>query len=256
MENLDCKMEYDLHFDNDSLNISMDAENQITCREFSNVIYIDSISAMDFQLTGNHIHYHYISLYDYLTREKSNKIGVYDDVDDLMSITREFNGMLNGNFKFNSLDNIFSFESHGKSFDVKNISSGYKQIGVLQKLLINNQLSGRSLLILDEPETNLHPGFQIQLANIIVKMVKKLDLMVYINSHSPFIIEALEVYSKKEGIEDYTNFYICENIDKEFSEFKISSINRDDLKTLYDNLSNPFRLINNIRFENELNDLD
>ena len=256
MDDSDCKMEYNLEFNEDSLNILMDTENQITCRKFSNVIYIDSISAMDFQLTGNHIHYHYISLYDYLTREKQNKLGVYDNVDDLTNISRKFNGMLNGNFKFNQLDNIFSFESNGKSFDVKNISSGYKQIGVLQKLLVNNQLTGNSLLILDEPETNLHPGFQIQLAQIIVHMVKKLDIMVYINSHSPFIIEALEVYSKKEGIDDLTNFYMCKDIDEQFNEFNIIPIDREDLKLLYDNLSNPFRLINTIRFENELNDLD
>ena len=256
MDDSDCKMEYNLEFNEDSLNILMDTENQITCRKFSNVIYIDSISAMDFQLTGNHIHYHYISLYDYLTREKQNKLGVYDNVDDLTNISRKFNGMLNGNFKFNQLDNIFSFESNGKSFDVKNISSGYKQIGVLQKLLVNNQLTGNSLLILDEPETNLHPGFQIQLAQIIVHMVKKLDIMVYINSHSPFIIEALEVYSKKEGIDALTNFYMCKDIDEQFNEFNIIPIDREDLKLLYDNLSNPFRLINTIRFENELNDLD
>ena len=141
--------------------------------------------------------------------------------------------MLNGNFKFNQLDNIFSFESNGKSFDVKNISSGYKQIGVLQKLLVNNQLTRKSFLIFDDPETNLHPEFQIELAQIIVQMVKKLDIMVYINSHSPFIIEALEVYSKKEGIEDLTNFYMCESIDDELNEFNITHINREDLKITY-----------------------
>ena len=254
MEKSDCKMEYNLEF-KDSLNILMDSETQISCREFSNVIYIDSISAMDFQLTGNHIHYHYISLYDYLTREKQNNIGVYDNIDDLINISRKFNNMLNGNFKFNQLDNIFSFESNGKSFDVKNISSGYKQIGVLQKLLVNNQLTRKSFLIFDDPETNLHPEFQIELAQIIVQMVKKLDIMVYINSHSPFIIEALEVYSKKEGIEDLTNFYMCESIDDELNEFNITHINREDLKILYDDLSNPFRVINNIRFDNEINEL-
>lgn len=256
MEKSDCNMEYDMYFDSDSLTINMDVDNQISCREFSNVIYIDSMSAMDFQLTGNHIHYHYISLYDFLTREDNNNIGVYDNIDDLINITKKFNGMLNGTFKFNSLNNIFSFESNGKVYDVKNIASGYKQIGVLQKLLNNNQLNGQSLLILDEPETNLHPKFQVQLAHIIVQMVKKVDMMVYINSHSPFIIEALEVYSKKEEIEEDINFYICESINEFETQFNISPIDRDELKTLYDNLSNPFRVINNVRFENELNDLD
>lgn len=250
-----CDMMYNLHFEEDSLKIGMNAENQITCREFSNVVYIDSMSAMDFQLTGNRIHYHYISLYDLLSRQQPN-IGVYDDIEELNIFSKKFNGMLNGNFKFNPLDNIFSFESNGKEFDVKNIASGYKQIGVLQKLINNHQLTGESLLILDEPETNLHPSFQIQLAHIIVQMVKKLDIMVYINSHSPFIIEALEVYSKKEGIEDFTSFFMTQNIDENMDKFDMIQIEVDDLKILYDNLSNPFRTINNIRFENEINDLD
>ena len=253
---LDCKMEYDMLFTSESLTINMNS-NQLICRDFTNVIYMDSMSAMDFQLTGQNIHYHYISLLNYLMHTKPmNSNGVYNNVEEVMDISKQFNGMLNGTFKFNPLNNIFSFESDGKSYDVKNIASGYKQIGVLQRLLNNNQISGKTLLILDEPETNLHPSFQIQLANIIVQMVKELDLMVYINSHSPFVIEAVEVYSKKEGIEKDTNFYMCESINVENTNFNIHSIDRDDLKILYDNLSDPFRLINNIRFENELNDLD
>jgi len=123
-------------------------------------------------------------------------------------------------------------------------------------LVNNNQINTKTLLILDEPETNLHPSFQIQLANIIVLLVKQLNVMVYINSHSPFIIEALEVYSKKENMEDYVNFFMSQNIDNNKSKFNIEEITREDLKILYDNLSNPFRIINNIRFENELNELE
>lgn len=164
--------------------------------------------------------------------------------------------MLNGSFKYNTLNNVFSFESEGKTYDITNITSGHKQIGVLQMLVNNNQINTKTLLILDEPETNLHPSFQIQLANIIVLLVKQLNVMVYINSHSPFIIEALEVYSKKENMEDYVNFFMIQNIDNNKSKFNIEEITREDLKILYDNLSNPFRIINNIRFENELNELE
>ena len=257
MNSLDCKMEYDIQFTSDALKISTDDENQVSCVDFNNVIYIDSPSVMDFHLTGNHIHHHYISLYESLTHNNDNvKLGVYDNVNEIVDINKKFNKMINGSFKFNKLDNSFLFESDGQTFDVKNIASGYKQIGVLMSLLNNNQINSKTFLILDEPEINLHPSFQIKLANIIVKLVKELDLMVYINSHSPFIIEALEVYSKKEGIEDNTNFFMCENIDDNDNKFNIKQIEREDLKILYDNLSNPFRMINNIRFENELNDLD
>lgn len=123
-------------------------------------------------------------------------------------------------------------------------------------LVNNNQINTKTLLILDKPETNLHPSFQIQLANIIVLLVKQLNVMVYINSHNPFIIEALEVYSKKENMEDHVNFFISQKIEDNKSKFNIEEIAREDLKILYDNLSNPFRIINNIRFENELNELE
>ena len=256
MEDQDCEMEYDMQFTAESLTINMNNKNKLTCREFSNVIYMDSMSAMDFQLTGQNIHYHYISLMNYLTRMKPmNTNGVYDNINEIMSINKQFNDMLNGTFKLNS-NNIFTFESNGTPYDVKNIASGYKQIGVLQRLLNNNQISGKTLLILDEPETNLHPGFQIRLANILIRMIKELNLMVYVNSHSPYIIEALEIYSKKEGIEKNTNFYMCESINEDENLFDINLIDRDDLKILYDNLSDPFRVINDIRFENEINDLD
>ncbi|WP_296874457.1 AAA family ATPase [uncultured Methanobrevibacter sp.] len=257
MDKKDCKMQYNLHFNSEGLSIDLNNENQVSCMEFGNVVYMDSISVMDFQLNGVHSHYHYASLFNSLNSPNLNyKPNVYDNIDELMSITKQFHGMLNGKFKFNPLSKIFSFESHGQSYDVLNIASGYKQIGVLQLLLSNHQLTSKTLLILDEPEINLHPSFQIQLARIIVQMVKKLGITVYINSHSPFIIEALEVYSKKECIEEFTNFYLCDDLDFNGERFDIIPIQRDDLKTVYDNLSNPFRIINNIRFENELNDLD
>ena len=255
MEEPDCRMGYSMQFTTESLTINMDNQNELVCREFSNVIYMDSMSAMDFQLNGQNIHYHYISLFNCLANKKPLN-GVYDDVEEIININEQFKGMLNGTFKLNPSNNIFTFESNGKYYDVRNIASGYKQIGVLQKLLNNNQISGKTLLILDEPETNLHPSFQIQLVNILINMIKELDLMIYVNSHSPFIIEAFEVYSKKEGIEEDTNFYLCQSSDEDENMFDIHFINRDDLKILYDNLSNPFRIINSVRFENELNDLD
>ena len=49
---------------------------------------------------------------------------------------------------------------------------------------------------------------------------------------------------------------MCESINEDENLFDINLIDRDELKILYDNLSDPFRVINDIRFENEINDLD
>lgn len=47
-------------------------------------------------------------------------------------------------------------------------------------------LRKKSVLILDEPEINLHPEWQTEYARIIVMLQKELELYVVITTHSPF----------------------------------------------------------------------
>ena len=61
---------------------------------------------------------------------------------------------------------------------------------------------------MDEPEVHLHPEWQVKLAEILVLLVKELNVNLFINSHSPQFIEAIEVYSIKYGLRNETNFYL------------------------------------------------
>ena len=63
-----------------------------------------------------------------------------------------------------------------------------------------------SYLIMDEPEVHLHQEWQVKLAQILVLLVKDLNVNLFINSHSHQFIEAIEVYSIKYGLRDETNF--------------------------------------------------
>ena len=83
-----------------------------------------------------------------------------------------------------------------------------KQFGLLQILLKNNKLKKGCFLILDEIEAHIHPEWQVKLAELIVLLVKKLNIFVYINSHSSAFIEAIEAYSLKYCLKDDTNFYL------------------------------------------------
>lgn len=79
-------------------------------------------------------------------------------------------------------------------------------------------------------------------------MIKELSISVFINSHSPQFIEALEVYSGKYGLVDESRFYLsCE---KEKDKFDFEEVNRDDLVILYNNLGDPYDVINNVRAQN------
>lgn len=249
----DCKMEYNIQFSDESLTINVDNENQFTFRDFSNVIYMDSLSAMDFQLNGQNIHYHYLSLYNCLSHvQPLNTNGVYDNVDEILGIANKFNRMLNGTFKLDF--NRFIFESNGKTYDVKNVSSGYKQIGVLQKLLNNNQISNKTLLILDLPEVNLHSEMQVNLAKLLIEMCKELNIYLYINTHSALLIEAMEVYSVKYGLKEEINFYLSHK-NKDTEKFDIKQIQKNKLYEIYNDLGDPYDIIDRIRGENIANHL-
>ena len=75
-------------------------------------------------------------------------------------------------------------------------SSGIKQIGIIQILLANRKLKENSLLIIDEPEVNLHPEWQIKFAEILCILANDLNVYVYINTHSPMFIEAMSIFSE------------------------------------------------------------
>ena len=73
-----------------------------------------------------------------------------------------------------------------------------KQLGILQ-VLLNNELTRNTFLILDSPEANLHPDFQVKLAEILAPS-KELNITLYITTHSPFMAEAFEVYARYYSI--------------------------------------------------------
>ena len=78
---------------------------------------------------------------------------------------------------------------------MKNTASGIKEIGIIQILLNHRKLKDNSFLIIDEPEVNLHPDWQVKFAEIIVFLAKRLNIHIYINSHSPMFIEAISIFS-------------------------------------------------------------
>ena len=65
-------------------------------------------------------------------------------------------------------------------------------------------------------------------------------------------MEAFEVYSKKEKMEDKTSFFLCEPNNN--SKFEIKEINRNNLIKIYDTLADPYNIINSVRFENDWNE--
>ena len=116
------------------------------------------------------------------------------------------------------LSNKFSFKrADGKTFDLLECATGIKAFSILQLLLKNGSLTNRTLLIIDEPESNLHPQWIIEYARLLVLLQKHIGVKIFLASHNPDMVSAIKYIAEKEGIQNNVNFYLAEKLDKEYS---------------------------------------
>jgi predicted ATPase len=125
-------------------------------------------------------------------------------------------------------------------FQISNSASGIKSLGILQILENAGEFNRNLLLVIDEPEVHLHPDWQVEYAKILIKLVEN-GVKVLVTSHSPYLIESINKYSKNSKIEQDVKFYL--------SELKINGKalivdKTNDKDEIFDKLSKPFeRLI-------------
>lgn len=104
----------------------------------------------------------------------------------------------------------------GEIYNLLDVATGIKSFSILQLLLKNGILNDKTLLIIDEPESNLHPQWIIEYARVIVLLNKKLGVKFFLASHNPDMVSAIRYISEKEQTLDNVNFYIAKKVDNTF----------------------------------------
>lgn len=250
-----CEFSHEIVFDENRLGAIIN-EGYLNCLNIEDVVYIDSPSIFEYNDTENilrldNLQYHLKFLSRLLTSKKDED--VYDNHfnQEIIKIQNKIKEKMGGFIYFDSRKNEFMFKKNNKTYSMKNTASGVKQLGIIQLLLENRVLKKNCFLIIDEPELNLHPQWQVSFAEILVLMIKELNISIYINSHSPQFVEALEVYSAKYDLIDDSKFYL--SVETSEDKFIFEEILREDLVILYDNLGNPYDTINQVRAANMKN---
>lgn len=141
-----------------------------------------------------------------------------------IKITEEIEHIIEGKFQQENGKFFFhqSIATKTLKIEMTNTDCGIKSFGLLQFLNENSFLNAKTCLILDNVEAYLHPKWQLEMAKIIVHLVKN-GMTILVNSHSPYIIEALQKYSELAKIN--SNFYIAQ-------DHKIEQIEGSNSKTL------------------------
>ena len=134
----------------------------------------------------------------------------------------------------------FIFKKKDKVFNINNISSGVKSLAILDLLLKGDYINKDTLLILDEPETNLHPAWQKKYAEVVAKLCDS-GANILINTHSPYMVESLRGYSEKYNVP--VNFYLAQR-DSDSNEINFLEKN-GDISQIINVLAQPLRDLNN-----------
>ena len=93
----------------------------------------------------------------------------------------------------------------------------------------------------------MHPQWQLLFAELIVLIQKEFNMHILLNTHSPYFLQAIEVYAAKYEIADKCKYYLAQ------LEGDMAVINdvSDSTETIYKLLAKPFQDLENVRYEND-----
>lgn len=209
-------------------------------------IYMDDPLLLDDFFKEKHDNFHRKSLKNQLLKypEKDQALTQILAEKRLKKILTLIHTVCEGDLSFQNTV-TYRMDKTGKSFEIKNLSTGVKSFAILKRLLKNGALSRGSVLILDEPEIHLHPEWQLVYAELIVLLQKEFKLTILLTTHSPYFLRALEVYAGKHAVADKCHYYLAKNVGNEAEIVDVTE-NRDEI---YKKLSRPLRDLENERLE-------
>jgi predicted ATPase len=134
---------------------------------------------------------------------------------------------------------------------LRNIASGVKSIAVIIRGFRNDTIHRGDILIIDEPESNLHPEWQLSFAKFLVLLHVRLDMRILLNTHSPYFLKAIQIYSDTLEQGDKCTFY---NMTSAYGcQYKAECLTGERIQEIFKSMSMPFaRLMHGEHYERSI----
>lgn len=127
-------------------------------------------------------------------------------------------------------------KNNGEMVDFAVEAEGLKKIGLLWQLLMNENITENSVLLWDEPESNINPKFMPNLIEILIELQKN-GVQIFVTTHDYMFAKYFEVKRSENDEIMYYSLYRtddgvkCEN-NVNFGDLKNNTI-RDTFIQLY-----------------------
>lgn len=133
----------------------------------------------------------------------------------------------------------------GRKLKVTNLATGFKVFSIIKNILEKGNIDEQSLLVLDEPESHLHPKWINALAEVLVLLVKECNITVLLTTHSPNFLLAIDALMRKYDIREKCHFYQTETIE---NDFRVNYVEKtDELDDVYAEYAKAFSEMNALR---------
>lgn len=123
--------------------------------------------------------------------------------------------------------NLMFRREDGLEVNILDSATGIKAFSIIQTLLRNGTIGKDTLLIIDEPESHLHPQWIVEYARLVVLIHKKIGVKFFIASHSTDFVSAIKYISEKEGLESSLVFYFAEEDKRQKYMYNYRTIGTD-----------------------------
>ena len=127
-----------------------------------------------------------------------------------------------------------------------NVSTGLKSLALLEYALRIGAIEKGDILILDEPEINLHPEWQVEYAKALVDLQKEFGLKIVITSHSPYFMRAIECFTDLSDTMNLLNVYRVTKGNTGESKIENVSYSEYGITELYEDLSAPLEKLDEL----------
>lgn len=248
LEIRNSKIEFEV-INNENINIIQDMSLN------KEIIYIDDPFVLDdlqdlLQYRRVYGLNHRDSLLDKIVRVKDTRdFGALDEIlvnKKLERIFETMNGICDGDLTVSEDGGNYSYRTSelNGTLEMSNLSTGIKSFIILKTLLRNGSINDNGVVILDEPEIHLHPEWQLKFAEVIVLIQKEFGVNILLNTHSPYFLNAIEVYVKKYGIEKKCKFYLTDDNE---GRTNIKDVT-DQTELIYEKLARPLQDLENLEY--------
>lgn len=234
-------------------------EKQIKIESYMNLIkeicYIDDPFVLDELASEWRLLWGFSDEYDHrsnlLTKliksKKANEFSVLDEVlvnQRLACIFEAMSSICEGDLISAEEGSRYVYRTKGLNgeLSISSLSTGIKSFVILRTLLQNGSIDENGIIIMDEPEIHLHPEWQLRFAEIIVLIQKEFGANILLNTHSPYFLNAIQVFSKKYGNDDRCRYYLTGESGKRIGVSDVS----DNLEAIYEKLARPLQELENL----------